>query len=72
MRVSAAGPDPTDAVRSAGVDDQTYVFAAGEASRVALVRRLLRNELSLEPAQFTASGYWRSGEAAFDHYQPLD
>ncbi len=72
VKLSAAGADPTDAVRSASVDSRTYVFAAGEASRVALVRRLLRNDLSLDPTQFTASGYWRSGEAAFDHHQPLD
>lgn len=70
--VVAAGPDLAEAVRTVGVDASTYVFAAGEASRLIPLRRYLRQELALAAEQFTLSGYWKRGQAAFDHHAPID
>lgn len=60
------------AVREAGVSSETYVFAAGEAARLIPVRRLLRYELGLPREQYTITGYWKRGDAAFDHHAPID
>lgn len=73
--VSAPPPGPDGwaaAVRDAGVDDRTYVFAAGEATRLVPLRRLLRGELAVPREQYAISGYWKRGAAAFDHHAPLD
>lgn len=70
--VVAAGGDLVAAVRNAKVDAGTYLFAAGEASRLVPLRRYLRQELALPRAQFTLSGYWKRGQAAFDHHAPID
>ncbi len=59
-------------LRSRGVDQATYVSAAGEAAAMAEVRRWLRHELELPREQYAISGYWKRGEAAFDHHAPLD
>lgn len=72
VTVTASGPDLVASARAARIDDRTFVFAAGEASRLVGVRRLLRNELALEPAQFVVTGYWKAGEDAYDHHQPLE
>jgi len=70
--VTAAGEDLVQALRGAGVDGGTYVFAAGEASRLVALRRFLRRELALPRDQFALSGYWKRGTAAFDHHAPID
>lgn len=70
--LSSAGADLADAVREAGVDASTFLFAAGEASRLLPLRRHLRTELALPREQFALSGYWKSGTAGFDHHAPID
>ncbi len=70
--VLPAGDDLVAAVRAAGIDAGTYLFAAGEASRLVPLRRYLRQELALPREQFTLSGYWKQGQAAFDHHAPID
>ena len=76
VRPVAVGPDPGDALvqalTAAGVDDGTYVFAAGEASALLPVRRHLLAALALPREQFSVSGYWRRGTAGFDHHTPVD
>ncbi|WP_449280519.1 siderophore-interacting protein [Leucobacter sp.] len=75
VRVSAPPADPdglASAVRDAGVDTATYVFAAGEATRLVPLRRLLRRELELPREQYAISGYWKRGAVAFDHHAPID
>lgn len=70
--VTAAGDDLVTAVKSAGIDAGTYVFAAGEAGRLVALRRYLRRELALPSAQVALSGYWKAGLAGFDHHAPID
>jgi NADPH-dependent ferric siderophore reductase len=72
VSVARGGDDLADAVRTAGVDASTYVFAAGEASRLVSLRRYLRNEATLPREQFAISGYWKRGTAGFDHHAPID
>ena len=60
------------AVREAGVDGGTYVFAGGEAGRLVPLRRLLKHELGLPREQYSISGYWKRGDASFDHHAPID
>jgi NADPH-dependent ferric siderophore reductase len=60
-------------VRGLGpIDDETFVFAGGEAGSLAPVRRYLRRELGLPAAQVAMSGYWRRGTAGLDHHAPID
>lgn len=54
------------------ITDDTFIFAAGDANRLVPLRRVIRNELGLPREQYIVSGYWRSGEANFDHHQPID
>ena len=70
--VVAASGDLADAVRGAGVDAGTYLFAAGEASRLISLRHYLRQERALPREQFALSGYWKRGTVAFDHHAPID
>lgn len=71
-------PDPTGDALLAAVEelgpigDRTFVFAAGEATALARVRRLLLGARGLPPEQVAASGYWRRGVVGFDHHQPLE
>lgn len=68
-----AAPDGlAAAVREAGVDADTYVFAAGEATRLIPLRRLLRYELELPREQYAITGYWKRGDTSFDHHAPID
>lgn len=60
------------AVDAAGIDEATYVFAAGEASALVPLRRHLRRELALPAEQVALSGYWKHGSTAFDHHSPVD
>ncbi len=68
------GPDQLlAALRGLGpIDDETFVFGAGEASMLAPIRRYLRRELGLPAAQVALSGYWKRGVANLDHHAPLD
>lgn len=54
------------------VTDETFVFAAGDANRLIPLRRVIRDELGLPRSQYQISGYWRRGEANFDHHGPID
>ncbi|SDY70005.1 siderophore-interacting protein [Herbiconiux ginsengi] len=61
------------ALRGLGpIDDETFVFGAGEAATLIPVRRYLRRELGLPADQVSLSGYWKRGEANLDHHAPLD
>lgn len=61
------------AIRGMGdIDDQTFVWVAGEATTLIPVRRYLRRELSLPPEQVKIDGYWKRGEAGRDHHAPID
>ncbi|MBK0421960.1 siderophore-interacting protein [Leucobacter sp. CSA2] len=67
------GPDGlAEAARAAGIDDGTYVFAGGEAGRLLSLRRYLRGELGLPRERYSISGYWKRGDANFDHHAPID
>ncbi|MEO8261184.1 MAG: siderophore-interacting protein [Pseudolysinimonas sp.] len=62
-----------EALRSLGaIDDETFVFMAGEATTLAPLRRYLRRELGLPAEQVAASGYWKRGIVNLDHHAPLD
>lgn len=61
-----------DAAADAGIDEHTFIFAAGEAGRLIPLRRLLKNEYGTPRAQLALSGYWKTGLANFDHHAPID
>lgn len=61
-----------DAAADSGVDEGTFVFGAGEASRLIPLRRTLRYDLKLPREQYALSGYWKRGMVAFDHHAPID
>ncbi|CAN5403391.1 siderophore-interacting protein [soil metagenome] len=62
-----------EALRSLGpIDDETFVFLAGEATTLVPLRRYLRHELGLPAEQVAASGYWKRGIVNLDHHAPLD
>jgi NADPH-dependent ferric siderophore reductase len=62
-----------EALRSLGpIDDDTFVFMAGEATTLVPLRRYLRHELGLPAEQVVASGYWKRGIVNRDHHEPLD
>lgn len=54
------------------IGDDTYVWAAGEATSLIPIRRHLRREVGLGKEQVAVDGYWRRGAADFDHHAPLD
>ncbi len=61
------------ALRACGpIGDDTYVWAAGEATSLIPVRRYLRRELGLPADQVKVDGYWKRGEAGRDHHAPVD
>lgn len=70
--VTEAQLELTDEARDLAPDAGTFVFAAGEASTLLPLRRYLRRELRLGPAQAAISGYWRTGVVAWDHHAPID
>lgn len=72
ITVDAAGHDHVAALRALSPDAATYVFAAGEASSLIPVRRYLRGESGLTREQFAVDGYWKAGQANFDHHAPID
>ncbi|GAA1940149.1 siderophore-interacting protein [Agromyces allii] len=70
--VRSSSGDLADEVLRLGVDAGTFVFAAGEASRLVGLRRLLKAELRLPRDQYALSGYWKRGTVGFDHHAPID
>ncbi|THG32340.1 siderophore-interacting protein [Naasia lichenicola] len=54
------------------LDEDTYIWAAGEATALIPVRRHLRRELGLAASQVKVDGYWKFGTAELDHHAPLD
>lgn len=70
VRQALGGLD--QALLDSAVDDETFVFAAGDANRLIPLRRVIRDELGLPREQYQISGYWRQGEANFDHHGPID
>lgn len=70
-------PDPDGAALLAAamelpIEPDDFVFAAGEATSLARVRRFLLGARGLPPEQVAITGYWRRGVVAFDHHTPLD
>lgn len=61
-----------DAAADAGIDEGTFLYAAGEATRLIPLRRLLKHEYGIPRAQYALSGYWKRGMANFDHHAPID
>lgn len=61
-----------DAAADMGVGAGTFLFAAGEATRLIPLRRLLKYELQTPREQYALSGYWKRGTANFDHHAPID
>jgi NADPH-dependent ferric siderophore reductase len=72
ITVFEAVGDLVDEARDLAPDAGTFVFAAGEASSLAPLRRHLRRELGLPPEQVVTTGYWRRGVVAWDHHAPID
>lgn len=61
------------AVRGFGpIDEETFVWIAGEAAGLIPIRRYLRRELNLPSAHVKIDGYWKRGEAGRDHHAPID
>lgn len=60
-----------EALRGLNLADDVFVFIAGEAGAVAPLRRYLTHERGLRREQIDVDGYWRLGEADFDHHAPL-
>jgi NADPH-dependent ferric siderophore reductase len=60
-------------VRSIGeLNEDTYVWAAGEATALIPIRRYLRRESALPAHRLKVDGYWKRGEAGRDHHAPID
>lgn len=54
------------------IEPDDFIFAAGEATSLARVRRYLLGARGLPREQLAMSGYWRRGVVAFDHHTPLE
>lgn len=61
-----------DAAADAGIDEGAFLFAAGEATRLIPLRRLLKHEYGVPREQYALSGYWKRGMVNFDHHEPID
>jgi NADPH-dependent ferric siderophore reductase len=66
------GGDLDATLRTLPIGPGTFVFLAGEATRLVPLRRYLRRELGLGTDQVQASGYWKRGVAGLDHHAPVD
>lgn len=71
-RIGTDADSALAAVAGTGIDDFTYVWAAGEASALVPLRRHLRRQLALGKDRAKVDGYWRKGVAGLDHHAPLD
>lgn len=70
VRQALGGLD--QALLDSELGDDGFLFAAGDANRLIPLRKLIRDELGLPREQYQLSGYWRRGEANFDHHSPID
>jgi len=62
-----------ESLRSLGpIGEDTYVWAAGEATTLIPLRRYLRHELGLSTDQLSVEGYWKRGITNLDHHAPID
>ncbi|WP_127572554.1 siderophore-interacting protein [Georgenia faecalis] len=62
-----------DAVRALTLPDGLgFAWFGGEATSLRAVRRHLRQQRGMDPAQVDVSGYWKCGTAGFDHHAPVD
>lgn len=61
-----------ESVRSLEIGDDTYVWAAGEATALVPVRRYLRHEVGLGRDRLSVEGYWKRGITNLDHHAPID
>jgi NADPH-dependent ferric siderophore reductase len=68
--VVTAALDLVDVIAAQDLDEDSFVFAAGEANALIPVRRHLKALLPKE--NLSLHGYWREGDATFDHHAPLD
>lgn len=66
------GAELLDIVRGLQLNDETFVWAAGEATSLVAVRRYLRHEAGLDRRQIAISGYWKQGQSNRDHHAPVD
>lgn len=61
------------AIRALGpIQEDTFVWIAGEATTLIPIRRYLRRELGLPAEQVAIDGYWKRGEAGRNHHAPID
>jgi len=61
------------AIRGFGsIDENTFVWVAGEATTLIPIRRYLRRDLGLPKTQVSLDGYWKRGEVNRDHHAPID
>ena len=58
-------------VQAQDVDQDAFVWSAGEATALIPVRRHLK-ALGLPRENLSLHGYWKRGEAGLDHHAPLD
>lgn len=71
VQVLEAGHDLLETVQAQDVDQDTFVWAAGESQTLVPVRRHLK-ALGLPKPNLSLHGYWKRGEAGLDHHAPLD
>ena len=71
VQVVEEGHDLLATIQAQDVDEDTFVWAAGEATTLVPVRRHLK-ALGLPKANLSLHGYWKRGEAGLDHHAPLD
>ncbi len=64
--VSQPGATMVAAARNAEIDDETRVWAAGEAAAIQAIRRHLTEECGLPRSSFVARGYWKDREPVSD------
>lgn len=62
--------DLVEVVAAQDVDEDTFVWAAGEAEALIPVRRHLKPRIPTQ--NLSLHGYWKRGDATFDHHAPLD
>ncbi|WP_402463430.1 siderophore-interacting protein [Isoptericola aurantiacus] len=67
-----AGETLAEALRTARVTADTFVFVAGEARQLVAARRHLIRTLGVEKARVDVDGYWKACVADLDHHAPLD
>ncbi len=64
--------DLVEIARTQDITDDTFVWAAGEATVLVPLRRWLKQERGLPREHLSLHGYWRRGDEGFDHHAPLD